>query len=78
MCMFQPLYKHCNAHPNCTATPSDATRPVHARRQSTLDQETVEKLEKRLNERPEKTQLVDRNILKGKCLVLHSGGVYRG
>ncbi|KAJ4498306.1 hypothetical protein C8R41DRAFT_878000 [Lentinula lateritia] len=33
-------------------------------RSNSFDQETVNKLEKRLSQRPEKTDLVDRNILK--------------
>lgn len=36
-----------------------------AERSNSFDQETVNKLEKRLSQRPEKTDLVDRNILKG-------------
>ncbi|KAJ3823135.1 hypothetical protein EV361DRAFT_768912, partial [Lentinula raphanica] len=35
-------------------------------RNNSLDQETINQLEKRLSQRPEKTDLVDRNILKGK------------
>ncbi|PFH51977.1 hypothetical protein AMATHDRAFT_140990 [Amanita thiersii Skay4041] len=34
------------------------------RRQSTLDEATVQKLEKQINERPDKQELIDRNILK--------------
>ncbi|KAJ4468200.1 hypothetical protein J3R30DRAFT_3228766, partial [Lentinula aciculospora] len=33
-------------------------------RSNSLDQDTIQKLEKRLSQRPEKTNLVDRNILK--------------
>lgn len=36
-----------------------------ARRQSSIDEEAVRRLEKQLEHRPEKTELVDRNILKG-------------
>ncbi|KAF8548742.1 hypothetical protein OG21DRAFT_1470893 [Imleria badia] len=36
----------------------------HARRRSTLDQATVQALERRLSNRPEKEELMDRNILK--------------
>ncbi|KAH7888781.1 hypothetical protein F5I97DRAFT_1803210 [Phlebopus sp. FC_14] len=39
-------------------------RTAHTRRRSTLDQETVKSLERRLSNRPEKDELVDRNILK--------------
>lgn len=45
---------------------TSATRPEHPGRQPSLDQETIQKLERRLSERPDKTQLVDRNILKGE------------
>ncbi|ESK92929.1 rpel repeat protein [Moniliophthora roreri MCA 2997] len=38
--------------------------PEQPARQSSLDQDTLQKLEKKLNERPEKSDLVDRNILK--------------
>jgi hypothetical protein len=40
-----------------------STRPVHARSPS-LDTEAIAKLEKQLSARPEKNELVDRNILK--------------
>ncbi|KII92332.1 hypothetical protein PLICRDRAFT_467812 [Plicaturopsis crispa FD-325 SS-3] len=39
------------------------TAPAHIRRES-FDQETVAKLEHSLSHRPEKTELVERNILK--------------
>jgi len=39
-----------------------ANQPV---RQSSIDEETRQKLEKRLSERPDKHELVERNILKG-------------
>ena len=34
-------------------------------RKLTIDQDTVEKLDKAISHRPEKQELVDRNILKG-------------
>lgn len=34
-------------------------------RQGSMDEETRQKLEKRLSERPDKNELVERNILKG-------------
>ncbi|KAJ3868548.1 hypothetical protein EV359DRAFT_32010 [Lentinula novae-zelandiae] len=40
-----------------------------AERSNSFDQETVNKLEKRLSQRPEKTDLVDRNILKGTVVL---------
>jgi len=39
-------------------------RPAHPGRQPSIDQETMQKLERRLKERPEKSELVERNILK--------------
>ncbi|KAH7922372.1 hypothetical protein BV22DRAFT_1017439 [Leucogyrophana mollusca] len=44
--------------------PADIQTRTPARRRSTLDQETVQTLERRLSNRPEKDELVDRNILK--------------
>ncbi|KAF8224991.1 hypothetical protein L208DRAFT_453058 [Tricholoma matsutake] len=38
-----------------------SSQPV---RQSSIDEETRQKLEKRLSERPDKNELVERNILK--------------
>jgi len=38
-------------------------RPTPARK-NTLDPETVQKLDKAIGERPDKSELVDRNILK--------------
>jgi len=38
-----------------------SSQPV---RQSSMDEETRQKLEKRLSERPDKNELVERNILK--------------
>ncbi|GJE94891.1 RPEL repeat protein [Phanerochaete sordida] len=46
-----------------TGTATDATKPTPTRKGS-IDVQTVESLEKRLNQRPEKKDLVDRNILK--------------
>lgn len=42
-----------------------AARPALPTRKSTLDEETVQKLEKRLSARPDKKELVERNVLKG-------------
>jgi hypothetical protein len=41
-----------------------AQKPVPVR-STTLDPETVGKLDKALGDRPDKSQLVERNILKG-------------
>jgi len=41
-----------------------ADRPTHPARQPSIDQETAAKLEKRLKERPDRDELVERNILK--------------
>jgi len=39
-------------------------RPEHPRRQPSVDHETLQRLERRLSERPDKNDLVERNILK--------------
>ncbi|KAH8828418.1 hypothetical protein DL96DRAFT_1176192 [Flagelloscypha sp. PMI_526] len=39
-------------------------RPAHPARQASIDLELAKKLEKQLSERPDKSELVDRNILK--------------
>lgn len=44
---------------------TNQTQPAIKRRQSSFDEEAVKKLEKQLQQRPEKSELVDRNILKG-------------
>ena len=41
---------------------------VRSRRQSSLDESTVQYLEKRLEQRPDKQELQGRNILKGLLL----------
>lgn len=46
------------------ATTDAATRPVPTRKLS-VDPHTVEVIEKRLTQRPDKQELVERNILKG-------------
>ncbi|KAH7908415.1 hypothetical protein BJ138DRAFT_1157659 [Hygrophoropsis aurantiaca] len=43
---------------------SDTQPRAPERRGSSLDQETVESLERRLSHRPDKDELMDRNILK--------------
>lgn len=56
---------------------SIATRPV---RQGSIDEATRLRLERRISERPEKSELVDRNILKGKqhrLTVLRNTSVYQ-
>ncbi len=50
---------------NATAPTQDATaRPTPTRKLS-IDPQAVEVLEKRLNLRPDKNDLIERNILKG-------------
>ena len=46
---------------------SDQDRP-HPTRQPSLSQDAVRNLEKRLGSRPEREELLDRNILKGTCV----------
>lgn len=46
------------------STATDATKPTPSRKLS-IDLQTAENLEKRLNQRPDKKNLIDRNILKG-------------
>lgn len=48
---------------NETSTAANATKPTPSRKLS-VDLQTVETLEKRLTQRPDKKDLVDRNILK--------------
>jgi hypothetical protein len=50
-------------------TPVPVTRPA---RQNSLSAETLETLEKRLAQRPDRQELQDRNILKGAPAVLCS------
>jgi hypothetical protein len=48
--------------------PADATaetRPAHPKRQGSIDKGKLDVLEKRISERPNKEELVERNILKG-------------
>lgn len=40
-------------------------------RSSSFDEVTINKLEKQLTQRPEKSELVDRNILKGRTPIRH-------
>jgi len=44
-------------------SPPTATRPSHPR-QSSIDQQTSQQLEDKLAKRPEKAELIERNILK--------------
>lgn len=53
------LFENLSAQMNIITASS---QPV---RQSSIDEETRQKLEKRLSERPDKNELVERNILKG-------------
>ena len=46
------------------STATNATKPTPTRKMS-LDPQTTETLERRLNQRPDKNELVERNILKG-------------
>jgi hypothetical protein len=47
-------------------TPFQADKaPVKPVRKPSFDQQALDALEKRLSARPEKSELVDRNILKG-------------
>lgn len=41
-----------------------ASKPEQPNRKSSIDEETRQKLEKRLSERPDKKELVERNVLK--------------
>ena len=50
-----------------TASDSTAAPRVH-RRHSSFDEQTVRNLEKQLAVRPDKQELVERNILKGSFL----------
>lgn len=47
-----------------TSKATDGTKPVPTRKMS-IDPQAAEALEKRLTQRPEKQELVERNILKG-------------
>ncbi len=51
-----------------TVEPAAATTaiPPRPQRKMSVDLETLETLEKRLTQRPEKQELMERNILKGK------------
>ncbi|KAF5386113.1 hypothetical protein D9615_002439 [Tricholomella constricta] len=42
-----------------------ASKPEQPTRKSSIDEETRQKLEKRLSARPDKKDLVERNVLKG-------------
>lgn len=53
---------HGDVHSRPTA--DNATKPVPQRKMS-FDPQTTETLERRLVQRPEKQELVERNILKG-------------
>ena len=61
-------------------TATESTRPVPTRKAS-IDPQAAEALEKKLAQRPEKRDLVDRNILKGTSTdtyeVHHRRMVYR-
>ena len=48
-----------------STTATSQTQPPIKRRQSSFDEEAVKKLEKQIQQRPEKNELVERNILKG-------------
>ncbi|KAL5485207.1 hypothetical protein ACEPAI_7849 [Sanghuangporus weigelae] len=48
---------------NTSSTPS-APRPARQRRHSSFDDETMYSLEKQLAQRPDKHELIERNILK--------------
>jgi len=43
---------------------SDTGKPKPVRRSSTLDKDTVDKMDKAIGHRPEKQELLDKNILK--------------
>ncbi|OCH93122.1 hypothetical protein OBBRIDRAFT_372745 [Obba rivulosa] len=53
--------KVCSPQPDAPSAP-----PPPTRRRSSVDPQTADKLEKYLNLRPDKHDLIDRNILKGR------------
>jgi len=55
------LFFNCVIYRCCINIIITANQPV---RQSSIDEETRQKLEKRLSGRPDKNELVERNILK--------------
>ncbi|KLO18392.1 hypothetical protein SCHPADRAFT_845156 [Schizopora paradoxa] len=50
--------------PATTASDATSTKPPAVRRQSTIDDSRVKKLEQQLAQRPEREELQDKNILK--------------
>ncbi|KAL0956067.1 hypothetical protein HGRIS_002236 [Hohenbuehelia grisea] len=57
-----PLFLASPSSPSPVHSMTD--QPPAPARASSLDTETIHKLEKRINERPEKQELVERNIMK--------------
>jgi len=53
-----------DATSTATTTAPDAPKPAAVRRQSTIDDARLKKLEQQLKQRPEREELQDKNILK--------------
>ena len=67
MNLLLSCYAIISGHPR-TATTETAAAPVEkpkVERKQSIDPQTAQKLEKSLAHRPEKNELIERNILKG-------------
>lgn len=56
---------HAHGTHIATVAPTQTPRPPLPTRKSSIDPEAAHKLEKSLAQRPDKHELIDRNILKG-------------
>ena len=65
---IETLHVRLNTATTEAAAPAPVEKPKVERKQS-IDQQTAQRLEKSLAQRPEKNELIERNILKGMYIL---------